>query len=255
MRQILISFLTMLLFLDLSGQIRLEPADSVDNTDWFKENPWGLMVTASVISDPSFNLNYNEMYDFLDAQGLDIDRDLELMQFGLQIRRNRFLWDAVTARDVRLFSEEEFTIGGRDVTVEQSYRSWSTSLGYVVFSNRRISIVPRAGLGIVRYAVQYTFDTSTSFDFSDPNSFSIEGSPELFHRSGFYQFALDLFYGLQNKNRNFVLQRSRIGYQRGWQDRPWRSDHATLTSGLSDRSGQLYFSFVIGFGVDLKKRP
>ena len=238
----------------LLGQVRLDPADSSVQINWFRENPWSFMITSSILPYPSLNVGYKEMYDFLDGEGIEPDKDLDMINYGVQLRWRRILFDFVFAAGLST-NNEKLTVGGTRIYVDQQYTEFTFSLGYMVYSNRYISIIPRLGLGQSDYRLQYTRrGENATFDFNNPGAFQSAGSPELWHKSGYFHIGLEVLNGLQNDRRTYVFEGARIGYQRGWQDQLWDADQATLNTSLPDRAGQIYFSLVFGLSHGLKKR-
>ncbi len=255
MKRSFITLWLMLAFMALLGQVRLNASDSSKKVNWFHENPWSIMVTSSVLPYLSVNLNHQQMHEFLISQGMNVDLDFELVSTAAHLRWRRLLLEMRLAKGLEFRRDEDVSISGDPIFLEQDFAEFSFSLGCMVYSNPYISFVPKVGVGQSSYRVQYTrVGRAASFDFDDPRSFSGTSSPSFVHKSGYFHIALDVINGLQNDRGNYVFQGGRIGYQRGWGQQPWESNQATLSSPLSDRSEQLYFSLIFGFAHGLKKK-
>lgn len=252
MRQLLIPFFLFLLFFDLSGQTRLEPADSTENQDWFKEHPTSFLVYGSGLRFPSvFDLGYQGLRGHLDEQGFKKSRISGQLVVGFGIRLKRFWLDIQTSLDSG--NNEEFVNGNTVVSFHEDLFQGELALGYILYSNSYLSIVPRMGIGLSEYTFQYnTHDNDETFDFNDPGSLNTISSPRLIHDNVYLGVGLDIMNGLQGKS--VVFLGGRIGYRRGLHRSNWYSNYGTVIPALSDRMEQLYISILLGFSVELKKK-
>ncbi len=242
----------MVLLFDLSGQTRLEPADSTYRQDWFKAHPTSLLVYGSGLRFPAvFDLGYRGLRDHLGEQGFKKSRISGQLMVGFGIRLKRFWLDIQTSLDSG--NNEEFVDGNTVVSFHEDLFQGGLALGYILYSNNYISMVPRVGIGLSEYTFQYsTHDNDETFDFNDPGSFSSIASPRLIHDNVFLDVGVDVMNGLQGKG--VVFLGGRIGYRRGLHQSNWYSNYGTVVPALSDRMEQVYLSILLGFSVELKKK-
>lgn len=253
MKQILITLLLLLLMFHSFGQFRLEPADSITGKDWFKEHPRSLLLYSSIFPDPILNTGYNGMKEYLESQGLKQDKFFNQFLFGLGARFNKIWFDG----QISFSSSNNVEKLANDNTVvnfDTDFVQIALSFGCIVFSNQYVSIVPRLGVGVSEYTLQYnTHGRSEGFDFNDPSSFNVVASPKLIHENIYLDLGLDILNGLQGKKRGYIFQGGRIGYRRGLNDSNWFTNYGTLTSSLSDQMEQIYVSAFLGFSLEFNK--
>lgn len=256
MRRSLFTSLLIVLFFGSFGQIRLVPADSTKEFNWIKEKRGSIIFHSSLfLSSPAWNLGFDQMYELLDEQGVDVSRDVELNNFGVTLRSKRMLFGLEYIAGLSLFNNEEFRVGSEKIFVEQYYHGLALSFGYLIFHNHFMSIAPSIGLGFSRYSVRFTrSDLTSNFDFDNPASFSSEGSPLMNHETGYFDFGLKFMIGLHTRKRNFIFESGTLGYRHGWGSRRWKSDQATLRNQESDRLQMFYLSTTLGFALGFQNK-
>ncbi|MEM9327806.1 MAG: hypothetical protein AAGA85_19205 [Bacteroidota bacterium] len=231
------------------AQIRLAPADSSNTAlPWFVERPTDLILTASFGPLPTVLSGYKGMHDFLDDQGIEMRRLMSVYGFGLHWRYRRFML-GLNASSSDPSNSREMPANGQRVFLKQSYSSLDLSAGYMVYTDRFISIMPRVGVGLSEYSIQYTFENTVPFDFDEPGSYQSPGSPNLVHESGHVSFALEFMNGYGNKKRMNGIIGGSIGYRHGWGTRGWEARPGAVDNTLNDRLGEFFLTAVLGIAV------
>jgi len=240
---------------DVYAQQRLDPADSSLNQNWFQDHPWGFMLTTSAIWGPSAVTGYSNMFNFLGRVDVGAERVLDLMSMGIQVRRQKWLMEFHGSFSVFVNDRPVFSRGGSTSVLYQDIYNVGVNLGYVIYSNSRISVIPRLGVGISNFTVQYSdFPDDEVFDFIAPRATLYQGSPRLFHNSAHLDVAFDIIYGLQGARGLYAIEGLRVGFRTGFVSQEWETSQGVLANNIVDRSGEIYINLIFGLSNSFKRK-